>query len=68
MADISTIKVKSGDRFFHWTVDQVHTAQKVDCVCDCGYKKQQRQTDLLRGVTKQCPSCYAKKPKAGIQT
>lgn len=68
MADISTIKVKPGDKFYHWTVNQVHTAQKIDCVCDCGYEKQQRQTDLLRGVTKQCPSCYAKKPKAGIQT
>lgn len=68
MADISTIKVKSGDRFYHWTVTQVHTAQKIDCVCDCGYQKRQRQTDLLRGVTKQCPGCYAKKPKAGIQS
>lgn len=68
MADISTIKVKSGDRFYHWTVKQAHTAQKIDCICDCGYEKQQRQTDLLRGVTKQCPNCYAKKPKAGMQT
>jgi len=68
MADISTIKVQAGDRFNHWTIKQVHTAQKVDCICDCGYQKQQRQTDLLRGVTKQCPNCYAKKPKAGIQT
>ncbi len=68
MADISTIKIKSGDRFYHWTVKQIHTAQKIDCICDCGYQKQQRQTDLLRGVTKQCPNCYAKKPKAGMQT
>jgi len=68
MADISTIKVQAGDRFWHWTVTQTHTAQKIDCICDCGFSKQQRQTDLLRGVTKQCTSCYAKKPKAGIVT
>lgn len=68
MADISTIKIKVGDQYWHWTVKQVHTAQKIDCICGCGYEKQQRQTDLLRGVTKQCPSCYAKKPKAGIIT
>jgi len=66
MADISAIKVKPGDKFYHWTVRQTHTAQKIDCVCDCGYEKQQRQTDLLRGVTRQCPSCYARKPKADI--
>lgn len=68
MADISTIKIRPGDKFYHWTVNYVHNAQKIDCVCDCGYEKQQRQTDLLRGVTRQCPRCYAKKPKAGIQT
>jgi hypothetical protein len=68
MADISSIKVTRGDTFGHWTVTDVHTAQKVECICICGYKKEQRQTDLLRGVTKQCPGCYAKKPKAGIHT
>ena len=68
MADISTIKIKVGDKFWHWTVQCIYNAQKIDCVCDCGHQKQQRQTDLLRGVTKQCLSCYAKKPKAGIET
>lgn len=68
MADISTIKIKVGDQFFHWTVQHIHNAQKIDCICKCGYEKQQRQTDLLRGVTKQCSGCYAKKPKAGIET
>lgn len=68
MADISTIKVKKGDEFGHWTVTETHTAQIIECVCKCGYVKQQRQTDLLRGVTNQCPQCYAKKPKAGIKT
>jgi len=68
MADISSIKVNKGDVFGHWTVVSIYTAQKVECVCRCGYVKEQRQTDLLRGATKQCPSCYAKKPKAGIET